>query len=681
MTCVRPPSGFGACVAAALIALFCAAATPCDAQEIAPFRITAVEGYATMRYLRDEFVTDQPAAGQGAPSRSRQAMSDMREEVFIMTHSYVYHPNLLSLDIGGGPILQRGSYSAEAGDTQSRGTLYNFTGRATLLHDKPYQGSLFFDHLNPTVSVAPGQVITQENTRYGFDFSLLAPVTPVPMYVDATSSHFQGRGADRIIDDKIDRFNYRASRSFGSLGSTQLQFQTTQQTSLSGSPNLPIQGSNSSNQGLNLDSRFQFGAARQYDLTNLVTINNQSYALSGQNSIPDRRDARLLLDLRGRHSKELQTFALYNYSSSEQGDLNSVTHSAATGMNYAPRPDVMTTLGLRADDSQTGQLTTRAHGADGSVRYQRALPLGVAQVSYGLRVDQREQHAVAAQTRIIGERLTLAGTTFVSLVQQHVNAGTLVLSNATRTQTFTEGFDYTLTVLGAQTRVQRLIGGAILDGQEVLADYAFDVGGSFGYTQADQTFNLSWGLSSYTSVYFRYLDAAPRLTSGAPSYPLNAIKSSLYGARADLPLKLRVEMSVGGSAEREDRRETIAPYRRQANDFYVQAEEPIFGTGNFRVSTRRTRVDYDNSLQNVNLQGYDLRYWSRYWFGIDLSLNASRESDTGGPVARRRRIETVKAQWRYRKASVSFDLGRTLETQGDFRHSRALVQILARREF
>ena len=517
------------------------------AQEIAPFRITGVEGHNTVRYMRDEFVTTQPGSGATPGTRSRQAQSDLREELFVMTHSYVYHPNLLSLDIGGGPILQHGSFANDTEETKSGGALYNFSGRAMFLRDKPYQGSVFFEHLNPTLNVAPGQVLTQENTRYGADFSLMAPVTPVPMYIDASRSHFQGRGADRVIDDQIDRVNLRASRSFGALGSTQVQFQSTQQASMSGSPNLPIQTSNSHNQGLSADSRFQFGAARQYDLTNLITLNTQAYALQGQNPIPERKDARMFLDLRGRHSKELQSFGFYNYSASDQGELTSTVNSAAAGLNYTPRPEMMAGIGVHGDDSQTKQLSTISRGVDGSLRYQKALPLGVAQVSYGLRYDQREQKAVASQTGLIGERITLAGTAYVALGHPHVTAGTIGVSNATRTQTYVEGRDYALTLVGAETRLQRLIGGAILDGQELLIDYAYDVGGTFAYSQSDQTLNLNWSVLSYFNTYFRYLDSEPRLGSGNSTFPLNTVRSQLLGARADVPVRMRVDMMLGGS--------------------------------------------------------------------------------------------------------------------------------------
>ena len=668
---------------AARIALLCSVCGVSLAQEpeIAAFRVTGVEGYNTVRYMRDEFATTQPGAGSTPGGRSRQGQSDFRDELFLMTHSYVVHPNFLSMDIGGGPIVQRGTYVNDSQETRSQGALYNFTGRAKFLQDKPYQGSVFYDHLNPTVSVAPGQVITQENTRYGADFSLMAPVTPVPMYVDATRSHFTGRGADRIIDDQIDRVNFRASRSFGALGSTQLQYQATQQASMSGSPNLPIQSSNSSSQGLSLDSRLQFGAARQYDLTQLITFNTQSYTLQEQSPIPERKDSRMFLDLRGRHSKELQSFGFYNYSASDQGELSATVHSAAAGLNYAPRPDWNTGVGIHADDSQLRQLSSSSRGFDGSLRYQKALPLGVAQLSYGLRYDRREQKAEAAQTSVIGERIILAGTSFNALGHQHVSAGSLVVSNSTRTQTYVEGRDFGFTLIGAETRLQRLIGGAILDGQELLVDYAYDVGGSFAYSQSDQNLNLNWGLLNYFNAYVRYVDSAPRLTSGVPAYPLNVVHGNLYGARADLPFRMGLDMSVGGSLERENRRETIAPYRREAQELYGQTEDPFSGAGGIRLSTRRTRVDYENSVQNVNLQGHELRYWSRLRNGVDLSASLSQEKDSGGVLERRRMITAARAQWIYRKLNLSFDLGRTLETQGEFKRSRALVQMSARRDF
>jgi hypothetical protein len=236
-------------------------------------------------------------------------------------------------------------------------------------------------------------------------------------------------------------------------------------------------------------------------------------------------------------------------------------------------------------------------------------------------------------------------------------------------------------VVGLDTRVQRLVGGNILDGETVFLDYQYDVGGTFASAQLDQNLNLNWSLGSMLNVYYRRFDSAPRLVSGTPTFPLNPAQSGLYGARADIPVNLPVQVLLGGGHEVERRQEVIAPYRRAASDVYGQVEDPWFGTGSLRLSLRRSRVDYDNSVQNVNLTGYDLSYWSRHWLGIDVTAQASYEQDTGGSVARQRTTGSAKANWRYRKLTLSFEMSGTREAQGGVERARALVQAQARRDF
>lgn len=645
------------------------------AEEIQPYQLTGVDGYVALQYLQDEQTTDQPGT-----TRSRQSQSVFRTEIFAMTHGYVYHPNLMTLDLGGGPILHSQTFAGDTGKEQARGGLYNFAARATLLRDKPYTGSLFFSHLNPTVSIAPGQVLTQENTRYGFDFSLLAAASPVPLQAGFTRSHTQGQGADRLVDDRIDQFNLSASRSYGALGSTQFQYQTSRQTSQSGSQNLAIQSSAANNQAFNLDTRLQFGDNRQYDLANVVSFNKQDYTLDSGN-FPVLTDGRFTLDLRARHSDKLQSYGFYNYGHSNQGDLDSVTHAASAGLNYWPMTGLETSLGIRGDSNDTLQFTARSHGIDGSVRYERPLPLGAVQVGYGVRYDGRRQQSQASQTSVIGERVTLIGVAWVALVHPYVVAGTPVATNAGRTQTFVAGVDYVLTVVGTQTRLQRLIGGNILDGEQVLVDYAYDVGGTYAYNQLDQTFNLNWNLSNNINAYFRHVTSTPRLASGLPTFPLNEVNSSTAGLQSNLPFSVGLPLTVGGGIEYEDRRETVAPYRRLAEDLYLQTEEPLPGLGNFRASLRRSRIDYGVAAQNSDLRGYELRYWSRHWFGVDLTAALSGQRDDAGLIPLHRVDGSIGLQWKERKLTLTSSLVHTRENQAGVELKRTTFQFLAKREF
>ena len=142
-----------------------------------------------------------------------------------------------------------------------------------------------------------------------------------------------------------------------------------------------------------------------------------------------------------------------------------------------------------------------------------------------------------------------------------------------------------------------------------------------------------------------------------------------------------METVLGGNIEHENRQETISPYRRQYEEAYAAVEDPFFSSGNLRVGVRRSRVEYTNSVQGVNLRGYDLRFWSRRFFGINLITEASHETDTGGPTPRSRSAFSVKTLWSYRKLKVTFDLGRTRETQGFSERTRSGAQLLVRRDF
>ncbi len=665
---------------AALFGICTLCAGGSGAQEVAPFRLLGIDGSASVRFLRDDFGTGLPAAAGAPASRMRQTLTDLRTEVFVMTHSYVYHPNFLLLDVGGGPVLQQGRFATEAGETRSGGTLYNFLGRATLLRDKPYRGSLFFEHLNPTLSLGLGQVMSQESRRLGFDVALLEPFTPVPVLLDASRSEFRGRGTDRIIDDRIDRVTVRASRSFGALGMTQLHYQAAEQDSRSGSPNLPIQGSTSSTRSASLDTRLQFGANRNIHLVNLVSWNAQAYRLES-GAVPDRRDARFLLDLVAAHSAATQSFATLESSSSDQGALTSTRRTGTAGVRFAPTAQLSGSLSARSESNRTTEFDSGTWGTEGSARFERRLPVGTLQASYAARYERVDQQSRVPQTTVVGERMALSGTALVPLARPRVIAGSVTLSNEPRTQTFVEGLDYVLSVVGVETRVQRLIGGNITDGQTVLVDYACDVGGTYAFSQFHQTVNLSWNATRATSVYFRAVGASPRLESGIPTFQLNEVRGRTVGARTDLPLGFGHEALVGGSIEHESRRETVSPYRRSSADLYAQIEDPFVGIGSIRVTGRRSKVLYDHPGNDVDLRGIDVRYATRHPLGIELSGDVGLERDKGGATPRSRTFAAMRAQWRYRQATLSAELTQVKEQQGAINRTRSAAQLTFRRDF
>ena len=647
------------------------------AEEFAPFAFTGYEGYVSARHVSDEYTTRQ--AGPSAAPASRQRQSDERIEAFLMTHSYIYHPKFIALDVGGGPIFQSGQADNSAAATQSRRTLFNFSARATVLADKPYNGSLYYERLNPTLLLSPGEVFNQATDEYGLTFALLAPFTVVPLAIDASRSHTTGSSATRVIDDRVERRALRANLALWGVGGAQLGYHDNQHDSSSGSPNLAIQNSQLRSRSLNLDTQLQFGANRQHEFFNTVLFTKQDYALERGPS-PRLGDSHFLLVYRSVLSKTLHSLANYRQSRSEQDDTQTDLRSANANLAWNPSNSLALTGGLHGEDTVAPQFTLRAWGIDASVRYERALASGSLRAGYSLRLDQRDQLAAAVQPKVVGERLLLSGTSPVVLARSNVTTGSLTVGSATRTQVFLEGIDYALTVVGATTRIERILSGNILDGETVVVDYAFDAGGTYASRLRDHNLNVEFAVSRNLNLYLRLAESVPLVVSGQPSTPLNTVRSALYGARGEVPLGPALDLNVGGYLEREDRRETIAPYVRTSGELHLQGSLPIEERINLRAAARQTRVKADNPLQDVALTGYELSLDWTHGYGLRINAEARFERDTAGLEIRDRKTATVRALWRYRQLTLSADLSRVRESQGAFVREQTAAQLILRRE-
>ncbi|MBL0125667.1 MAG: hypothetical protein IPP88_24395 [Betaproteobacteria bacterium] len=193
-------------------------------------------------------------------------------------------------------------------------------------------------------------------------------------------------------------------------------------------------------------------------------------------------------------------------------------------------------------------------------------------MSYSVRYDQRTQTASGAKTAIVGERIVLNGTAPAALLQARVTAGSVVVTNASRTQVFIEGIDYVLTIIGNSTRVQSLLSGSILDGEAVLVDYLFDIGGTYANTELGLGSQSQLGRDAILERLFPLCRFRAARDLGNPSTPLNVVKSTLSGP---VPILVPWDFGrslAGGFLGRENRRETIAPFVRTAGEVYFQGD-------------------------------------------------------------------------------------------------------------
>ncbi len=648
------------------LVIVCSIAASAAAQEIAPFRVTGIEGDVQVRYDSDE-----RTVGERGTEKSRETRTSFKQDIFILAHAYAYHPNLLNMDIGGGPLFVQSDLETNDDSNDSNDSFFNFLARLRFLENKPYPFQLFYERLNPSVSVGLVDEFIQTNEKYGVNFYLREPFSPVSLSFEAFRSRSEGDGIDVVVDDTIDQAILRAHKALGPGSFAQLSYQAIRQESRTGSPGLPITETTISTDTANFDSRFVFGSRNQYRLTNTVTYTTQE-------EFPSRDDLRLFSDLRWNHSSKLESFYRYTLQDTDQELDEATSQNAVAGLTFWPSETLSGSADVHVEDQDTTRFDLQRYGTRGSVNYTRPVKWGSLQLGAGMAYDVEDQDATATQANVFGERIVLSGTTLVPLANEFVIEPSVTINNLTRTQTFIEGLDYQLVVIGARTEIRRLAGGNILSGQTVLVDYAFEVGGTFSFSSFSQNYQANLSLFKYYNLYVRYRDLDQTLRSGVPTVNLNSIENVTYGARADVPVWW--DWTVGGEVEFEDQEEDIAPFERHSYSSYVQLPIPFF-LSRLRLTAKRITVDNEGSPEDVDLKRYAALLHSRPWYRATLSAEVATEKDTGGTVELRRDTFQLGAEWRIRRLLLALRVRAVDERQDDFDNERSEVRATIRRDF
>ncbi len=661
------------CLRAALVGLSAVSCIPriVLGQEVAPYRMTGVEGNITLRYLGDE----QTSSGNGVV-QPHEKRATFQEELNIFTHGYVYHPNFLKVDVGGGPMQVQNRLDTNAGSNRSDDTLYNFSTRLSFLEQKPYPLVLYYDHLNPTVSLGVIDTVVQKTDKYGANFTLHRPESPVGFHADAFRLRNEGRGFTTSIDDTIEQASFRLYSAMGPDNYSQLSYLWNRQDSISGGLGIPAQPSTSTTGTANLDSRLVWGARQQFRFAGNLSETRQDYIIQDQ-TYPTRDDWRFAPDLRWQHTDSLSSFYRYNYFASTQGEVDITNQSAAVGLGHYRPAGVTAATDVHGEKNATSGLQLTSYGLGVSAGFRRPLSIGSLQLSYGATYDRKDRAATVAQIAQLNEPVFLPDTlTQVALAQDYVVPGSVVVRDYTGA-TLVQGAHYTLTPLGTKTLIRRLIVPINDLDKTFSVDYAYDTGGSAVYSILDQHVQASLTLYRYYNLYMRYRDSAQTLVSGTPTLPLNSVRNTSYGARADTPLWYGI--LVGGEVTYEYDREDISPYDRRDYLAYLQFPLPFLST--LRLSGRRTQVDYLNASQRVELTGYIAQLNSRPWYRTLLTAEASYDEDTGGSLLRQTWSQALMAEWQIRQSTLRAEGRYAREALGGSERDRTMIRMLLRRDF
>ncbi|WJW76621.1 hypothetical protein QVG61_05895 [Thiohalobacter sp. IOR34] len=627
---------------------------------------------------RNYAIYDEYRQTDALGNTSYQTRPTFEEEINVLTHSYVYHPNLLDMDLGGGLLFVQQDFSTNQGSNNSNESLYNLNARLSFLKRKPYPFSLFYNRSNPSVSTSLSGRFLVENIRYGFQASLLESISPVLLYLGTLHYENRGQGIDTSINDITDQLTLRAFKSYNGNDHIQVSYLDIEVDSKSGSLGLPIQKNNTRSRTIDISARNAFGENDKINVTQLLTLSQQTSRLQNDPAT-DIDDLRYNFDMRWQHSREVGSFYQYRLTNNQRSDIDTRNQFLVAGVNYMSVDGLRGNLDIHGEKEQqdTTGFNRTLRGSRGNIGYD--LRLGRADLRLGASIlyDRSGQRSKTSQIQVFDEPLTLSGTAPVALQHEFVEENTIIVRNQAKTQTFIKDLDYRIRTVGSRTEIERLIGGNIIDGETVLVDYDYQTGGSFNLNTLAQNYSVQLRISRFYEFYVRYRDLNQNLSAGVSSIPVNSTRSMLVGARVEYPFQ--GGWLAGANAEFEDHQEDISPYTRNSLIGYVELSLPL--VTRLRITARRETIDVSNTEEDTDLTQLMLRLTSRPWFRTLLTADADFQKDTGGSLIRKRRGAYLGLSWHFRRLAFQLRAESILSQQGAVEQKQAKIMAYLRRNF
>lgn len=647
-----------------------------SADEIAPFKITEIKGHLSVDYDSDRN-TDVVSGG----SNSTVLRESLNEELTLGLDGYIYHPNFLKFNLGGGPEFFQTKFESDTDSNEVSTTEYNFKARLDFLEKKPYPTTLYYEKSHPSVVVGPAQRIEQETIEQGVKLSLRKPLLPALVNAEYSETTHEGQGFDFVVDDSIKRSNLRIYNSFGSSGHNQINYHVSDRVSRNASTGSTVQESRTELENVNWTTKLKFGDQSQFKFNNLIGISSQDLEISGSTSIK-REDLRFSPYLNWQHNKVTSSFYRFNYFDVEQTGNNIRNQDLTMGVNQREQDGFTYSGDIQARENTSESFVLNTYGIAGQVKYLKPLTKGKLRMSASLRVVRNDQEAsdtISSFQQFLGSELPI--NTWVALDQGLIDSATITVRNLTQGEDLIEDTHYRIRVIGSQTEI--LLTGIFtgitpIDANDIIrVSYDYDSGGTGVFTTTDQSYQLSYKFSRFYHAYARHFRSDQNVDSGLPTLAFNPVRTNIYGFQAEVPF--RKDWSIGGEATYEDRDEVISPYLRNSYEAFLQI--PFPWQGNIRFTAKSTDIDNRNSTEDVDSRGYNIRLQSRLWLRTRLFVDSDYEKDTGGSSIRERWFQRAGLQWRFRQLRLKASAQRLEELLDGSGVRRHFFDVTLRRDF
>lgn len=500
---------------------------------------TDVGGY--LEFVARQRIRDQTSKRGTGDTRSEETIFE--ENFKLETEGYVYHPNFLEFTLGGlFGLLQHDFEDEFAGRRRTSGdsgTVLEFDINGQFLKKKKYPGTIFgrrYRALAPRPFQSSLEVTT---TSFGLIWQYIDEKFPTSVQFSHT-------------DVRLDPLDNREEA--GRQTNTQFRLESEYRLNQHNVLSLTYSHESLKEEPFELDfttdevtlaHRLNFGTAHQHTLESEVQYFDQRGTFEIQR-------VRWRETLRLQHSENLRSWYLFEALDRNQGNVAGVEpieeesyFISGTVEHKLYESLISQFYGFaQTQDFGTGLHIDR-YGVQASFDYRKKNPWGTLLANYRARFQREDRQGGVQTVAIRDERHTFRDPEAAVLSGTGILLASIVITAEDRITLFRSGRDYTLLARPDRIEIRRVPTGRIEDGQTVLIDYVFTLGGDFTIDTITQNFNIrqnfAFGLSPYYKLRWQDQSLSPPDAVGAT--PEN-ITAHIFGAefeRNSFRLKIEFE--------------------------------------------------------------------------------------------------------------------------------------------
>lgn len=551
---VRHPGGRRRLVRLALALSAVAPAVGCRSQatrraDVQAIQLTDMGGY--LEFVARQRERDQKSKVGAGDTRAKETI--LEESVRLEIDGYTYHPNFLEFSLGGlFGLLQQSfeeDFSGRDRSSSDDGTIIEFDLDGHFFKKKEYPGSVFARRYRALEARPFQPSIETTTTNYGVLWQYVSERMPTSFQFSHNDVRLEPLSKEEEDGRQTDtQFRFETGYRFSDHNALSFVYnrQSVEQEPFKLDYDLDE---------MTLSHRLDFGEGHRHRL-------DSEFNLYDQRGTFDIERWRWREILRLQHTENLRTWYQLEVLDRTQGSLSGVppiqerSYLLSGALEHQLYESLLTQLTgfVQKQEFEAGADIDRM-GAQASFDYRKKNPWGELVADYRARLQREERSGGDVLAEVIDERRTFRDPQPVVLTNPRISTSSIFITAEDSFTAYQIGRDYTVRRIGDEIEIERVPTGFIEDGETVLIDYTFNLGGDFTLETVAQDFgirqNFDFGLSPYYRLRWQDQTISPQEATGAVADDITANILGVEFRRWSLRLV----------AEYEDHDSTINPFQ------------------------------------------------------------------------------------------------------------------------